>query len=349
MQTNSSQEQTKSFRIFPVKTVCNHGEPRWNSASQCIYKYFNANHKDFPRCRISIELWSQKFVSSLHPLCRKLFKLYIKYLPQAEDDDGSKSIYYIDRFLLLSQSAMCTNNNFIIRKYNKKVPHFKECFEFNQIIRLFLLEGRVYTKWKRETWNNIRGKVALENRWSYFWNNDVLTRARVEYLSNKKKSSYHSLGLEPADLEATKQVIAYKETKAKQQQEKQGIASQAVILSIGEWNERKFYTLCCNGIYWCPALIWLLFNFPKTTPVLSDTSLYRDGILRFGTLSNLTSKLKQSLLFSPKLEVFSKENEILCQLYNQYKQTVWLCFYQCNFFFRMYWKCLFYFNNVIFL
>lgn len=302
--------------LYPRLTSGVPDQPCWNTAQECSYDYYDVGGKEFARGnRKNMKQWALMFYFSLTNDCRILFDILMYWIPQAPDH--CRKTYYIERFLLLKKEQLQKMCEYIQHNTREKMPNINECFTNMEISLFFLLEARRYSKWTNKSWNKVRGKVALEHRWSTFWCNDELRDLRIKFLVNNKQTSYHALDLDEKDLEATKQVLSYKTTTVAAAQ-----GTPFTLVDLNGWHKRKFYSQCCGTASWCNSLIWSFFNIPKTSPKKNDNSFVASGVLKFGTSNSYLTKYP-SFVFGPRqLEPFINANQVLRALYNEYHQCV---------------------------
>lgn len=302
--------------MFPLTRVRQPDEPCWNSAVDCRDRYFDSGKRDFPRGGLSITQWTHMFFGSMNDICQKQYIVYMTHIPPAEDE--TKKTFYIDRFILLPSSTAQLFNDFIKKKHNVDLPPVKDTYRDIEINYLFLLRAREIRLWNKKTWNKVRGKVAINNLYSSFWNDKILERLRISFIV-ENPSTQHGLALPKHLVETTKAVMDYKNTKISGMKHR--------MVSLGVWNSRIRHSGEGRTLIFCPTLIWFYFGIPKTHPQLYNTSLYRCGILRTGSINNLRNQNPFFYFSISQIKPFANQNKIMNVLYDKYMSVV--CYFYC--------------------
>lgn len=274
--------------------------PPWPSKWELTESIVRNDHQEFPRggnLLKPFEYHMYLYKSLFGPL-QQVFVLFIGTFAPA-DDHSSKS-FYIERFLFISETKFEYLMRWLIKNKNKKFLKISDLFHHIEISKYFCLELRKREKWYGyKTWRDVMGYVALKYNARVFWNQKKLDVEKAIYLQFHPRCEF------------ARQMDTKKISKLTDEIKKLLNGRQECYNT--PYKEVTPYQLSCydwasvhrGSVRWCPAILWLIFDFPMAFASFSNTPTYRwSGCLKIGTVNKLMPKVPDQCFNQAELEKF---------------------------------------------
>ena len=290
----------------PYPKIRTDDRPRWNSVLQCNESVFNKNNQPYPRGNIDQYHYQYHMFhyKSLHPQLQQIFKMFINTFGRAEDH--SDDVLYIERFLFLTPELFIKLCKWLTQHANKQIyqPYWQHS-NIN-ISKYFILKSRKVEKWKKKTWDNIRGEVACEYYFAHFWNDKQLEQWRISYLARHPHSAFHStITVDDSQASITQAIIQMINNS------QESFETAHKIGSLFIWGRVEWTNNSPGEVMYCPGIVWIYFKLPRTMFCFGNIPRWeRTGNIKSGTLSKLLPKLPDPCVSLQEIEShISSENQ----------------------------------------
>ena len=273
----------------PYPVFHNDGRPRWNTIHQCTEHVFQKNNKPYPRGNIDPHD-NQYHLFHYHSMTQALqnvFGLFINFVSKA--DDHNLNVLYIERFLFMPQEVFELLIKWLKSATKYSIKNSTQIYKDMEISRHFIIKSRRVTVWHPWTWDNVRGEVACQYYYSKFWNDSLLKKLCIKYLSKHPKSAFHnSIVFTDKDIKITQEITKMIDDK------ENSFNTSFKIVSLAQWNLKKYTNNSPDEVIYCPTIIWLAYDLPKTLPGFGNVPQYRrNGNIKNGTMTRLLPRLPE--------------------------------------------------------
>ena len=275
--------------------------PSWPSKWELTESMITKDNQEFPRGGNLLKPMEYHVLlyKSLFGQLQQIFVLFIGTFAPA--DDHSVKSFYIERFVFISEAKFKSLVQWLIDNKKKKFREISELFGHMEISKYFCLELRKRAKWYGyQTWRDVMGYVALKYDSRQFWNQKKLDIEKALYLQRHPNCVFA-------------RQIQFEETSMLTNEMYKLLSGRSQCYNT-PYKEVTPYQLSCydwkavhrGSVRWCPALLWLLFDFPMTFHQFSNaTTIYQwSGCLKIGTVNKLMPKVPDSCLNQTELEKF---------------------------------------------
>ena len=167
-----------------------------------------------------------------------------------------------------------------------------------EISKLFYLKARVVTKWKKDTWDNVRGFIACKHYFGSYWNNSLLQEMLIKYLVKHPNDAFHkTISFEGQEGSKTKEILDMIKNSSN------SFETPYKIISLSEWNNKKWDNNSPGEVVYCPTLLWFYFKLPIKMTFLGNICRWnRTGNIKSGTCNRLFPKLPDASMSLNQIE-----------------------------------------------
>lgn len=272
--------------------------PRFNSIFECTEKLFDSDNMPYPRGNMDKHNYEFHLfmVSSLTPELNTIFEMMLKECRRAEDHN--QNVLYVERYLLMGEHFYGKMCRFLTLNVQKQLYQPNKQFRNIEISKLFYLKARLVTKWKKDTWDNVRGFIACKHYFGSYWNNSLLEQMLIKYLVKHPNDAFHkTINFAGKEGEKTKEILNMIKNS------NNCFETPHKIISLSEWNNKKWDNNSPGEVVYCPTLIWLSFKLPINMTFLGNIGKWhRTGNIKSGSCNRLFPKLPDACMSINQIE-----------------------------------------------